>query len=723
MLKYTRTIGLLLLISTNYLHGQEIEPLFEYWQYFSDHSNALYKHLAGIAFQQLEKRKETIGQLKTEADWMSRQAEVRQKLDEIIGGFPERSPLNPEITGVIQGNGFRAEKVIYESLPGFYVTAALFIPDNLKGKAPAVLYCSGHTFESFRSKVYQHMIINLVKKGCIVLAFDPIGQGERLQYLDDDGVISIFRTPTHEHSYPGGQCFLTGNSLAGYMIWDGIRGIDYLLTRPEVDPERLAITGRSGGGTQSAYIAAFDPRIKVTAPECYITGFEYLFKSIGPQDAEQNFPGFLYKGLDLADLLEVRMPKPAMIISTTNDFFSIQGARETFLEVKSAYETMGNPEHIIMSEDDAGHETTRKNREALYAFLKKHLGFSGNTEDMEVSLFDPGDLQISSTGQIIPERDGETIFTLNKKEVLRYLDNLTERRQEQTVNFPGFREDVIRYTGYVSPEEDLSVLFSGRIIKPGHVVEKYLIPGSGDYFLPLLILKPIVKNTGKTIVVFNPEGKNAEITGDSLCLFLVKKGFNVVIPDVAGFGELGPGYLRGDAYMEHTSYNQWFGGILTGKSLTGIRMEDMKRITDFLKNEFGYTRENLYAIAREVMASDLLHFTTVSDGFDRVALIKPLVSFKEMLENKTYHPKYIQSAVPGCIRRYDLPDLTAALAPKKVLLIDVCDQKGDIIQDTFLNEDIRIIKKAFDKGNNNRNFQLKYSANLSLEELFDKWME
>jgi dienelactone hydrolase len=723
MKKFIRILVVIIFINNDFLSAQEIQPLFDYWQYYSDHSNALYKHIAEIAFRQLETRRKEISQLSTKADWVSRQSEVQQRLKEIIGGFPEKTPLNPRITGTLRGNGFRVEKVIFESLPRFYVTAALFIPDDLKGKAPAVIYCSGHTFESFRSRVYQHMIINLVKKGCVVLAFDPIGQGERLQYLDEEGSKSIYSTPTHEHSYPGGQCFLTGNCLAGYMIWDGIRSVDYLLTRPEVDPERLGITGRSGGGTQSAYIAAFDPRIKIAAPECYITGFEYLFKSIGPQDAEQNFPGFLHSGLDLADLLEVRAPKPALIISTTNDFFSIQGARETYQEVKNAYEKWEKADLVAMSEDDAGHETTLKNREALYLFFKNHLGFPGEPIDREVSLFNPGDLQITATGQVIPEMDGETIFSLNKKRAIRFLDIITDRRNQKLSDQMKVREEVIRYTGYVHSEEDQTSIFSGRELADTYMLEKYLVKAAGSYFLPVVIMKPRGKKVEKNIIIFNPKGKNEEIASDSLSQWLVNKGFNVVLPDIAGFGELGPGYLKGDAYMEHTSYNQWFGGILTGKSLTGVRMEDMKRIINFLKNELDTDRENLYAIARDVVGSDLLHFTAISDEIGRIALINPLISYLDLALNDTYHPKYIQSAVPGSIQYYDLPDLASLLAPKKLLFVDVCDQDGNIIQDLSSNGYIRFIEDVYSSKDNAHDFHLNYSSDQNFEDIYGKWLE
>lgn len=723
-MKRSAFLGILIVLISNLeISAQEISPLFDYWKYYSDDSNALYKHLAETAFQQLGARELEIVRLKTEEEWLLRQARIRTRLYEIIGSFPQKTPLNPRITGEIQVDGFKVEKVIYESSPRNYVTAALFIPDNLKGKAPAVLYCSGHTFESFRSAVYQHMIINLVKKGCVVLAFDPIGQGERLQYLDEEGHKSIFSTPTHEHSYPGGQCFMSGNSLARYMIWDGIRSLDYLITRPEVDPERLGITGRSGGGTQSAYIAAFDPRIKASAPECYITDFEYLFKSIGPQDAEQNFPGFLKQELDLADLLEVRAPKPALIISTTRDFFSIQGARDTYLEVKKAYEILGYPEFIGMSEDDAEHETTLRNREKLYAFFQKYLGFPGSAKDIEVNLFNPKDLQVTSTGQVIPELGGETIFSLNEKESRILIEELKQKRQEGNFTREGLRVQIQQYTGITNPGHHRIPIFSGRIKEDQYLLDKYLVPGGGSYYLPVLIMKPQNHNDEKAVIIFNPGGKEEEITNDSLSLYLVNKGFNVILPDIAGFGELGPGFLTGDAYMEHTSYNQWFAGILTGKSLTGIRMADISQVVYFIKEVYSIQPENIYAIARGVLTSDLLHHSVLFDDFNRIALINPLVSYRALVLNRRYHPKYIQSAVPGCIQQYDLPDLASMISPKKLLMLDVCDQNGEIIGDLKSNEDLQVIKKVYAGKNCSQYLQIENSAIQSNEQIFNSWLE
>ncbi len=281
------------------------------WITLQDNQRALYKIISDEAFKKLEERAGQIADLTTKADWENYQGKAKSALCISPGKF-EKAPLNVQTTGTLERETFTVEKVLFESHPGFYVTAALFLPRQRQSPAPAVIYCSGHTELGFRSETYQHIIINLVSKGFVVFAFDPIGQGERLQYPDVESGKSKAGGPTKEHSYAGVQTLLTGTSLTDYFIWDGIRALDYLETRPEVDMKRIGITGRAGGGTQSAQIAACDDRIYAAAPECYITNYKRLLQSIGPQDAEQNPYKAIAKGFDHPDYLHIRAPKPTL---------------------------------------------------------------------------------------------------------------------------------------------------------------------------------------------------------------------------------------------------------------------------------------------------------------------------------------------------------------------------------------------------------------------------
>ncbi len=658
------------------LRAQDDVDLFGYWKYYSDIGNSLYKTSCSLAFKQLQKREQAIARLQTRTDVLQRQEQIKKKLLRLFGPFPPKTPLNPRITGVINKKHYRVEKVIYESLPGYYVTAALFIPEKIIGKAPAIIYASGHTKEGFRNPTYQHIIINLVRKGFVVLAFDPIGQGERLQYYDEKTGKSPFG-PTIEHSYPGAQCFLSGYSPAKYFVWDGIRSVDYLLTRKEVDPARIGITGRSGGGTQTAYIAAVDDRILAAAPECYITKMEYIFKSIGPQDAEQNLMHFVSEGLDHADLLEVRAPRPTLVITTTRDFFSIQGARETCREAKRFYEMLGAGDRINRVEDDTVHASTRKNREAMYAFFQKVLNNPGSPEDLDVETFDEKELWVTETGQLATSLKSRTLFSLNKKIAENRFARLKLSRAKE--DFSEHAAAVIaaakRWSGFEAPVTYGKPVFSGRYVRKDYTLEKYLIPGSGRYVLPAVLFIPAVKNRREIVLLADEKGMNHAAAKDPLAHLLLKQGYSVLLFDLPGIGSMGPGYLKGDAYINNISYNQWFAAILTGKSIVGLRAEDIARMVHFAKTVLkGY--DTISAVACGTVGSEMLHAAAFDDNIRKVCLLHPFLSFAEIARTHNYAPAFIPSTVAGAIEDYDLTDLAATLCPRKLLIVNPLAANG-----------------------------------------------
>ncbi len=286
----------------------------------------LTQRLNEIGLRLLEERARRVAAITTRQEAERRQKEVREKILRLIGGLPEeRGPLNVRHTGTVERGDYRFEEIIYESLPGFHVTANVYVPAQGSGPFPAILMPVGHSPGGKESE--RDTALGLARKGFVVLKYDPIGQGERLQYYDPDLRASKVGGPTQEHSHANGHAFLIGDNVARYRIWDGMRGIDYLLTRKDVDPKRIGCTGCSGGGTLTAYIAALDERVQAAAPACYITSWEELLTKLGPQDAEQTFPRFLAEGLNIADYVELFAPKPYLIASTIEDFFPLEGAR------------------------------------------------------------------------------------------------------------------------------------------------------------------------------------------------------------------------------------------------------------------------------------------------------------------------------------------------------------------------------------------------------------
>jgi hypothetical protein len=718
------SIALIIFLSGNRLGAQnELDVVTGNWLQYTDAPNSLYHYIAGQAYEMLAHRRDETGRISSLSGWQQRQKIVSETLLDIVGPFPPKTPLNAKILRTIEKDSFRVEHIIFESQPGFFVTSSLFIPGTLRKnrKAPVVIYCSGHAEDGYRGAVYQHVILNLVRKGFLVFAFDPVGQGERLEYYDRQTGKSIVGGPTTEHSYPGTQAFITGSSEARYMIWDGIRAVDYLLTRKEVDPERIGITGRSGGGTQSACIAAMDDRIYAAAPECYITNFTRLLQTIGNQDAEQNLFNEIARGIDHADLLAVRAPKPALMITTTRDMFSIQGAMETEKEVSLIYNAYGMEENFGRSEDDSSHASTRKNREAMYAFFQHHLKNPGNPADEKVKILSAEEMRVTATAQVSTFLGGETVFSLNKAEAEKLENKLQTLRLDPENFLPKAVSSAIRLSGYREPSDKDEPVLAGRYRKAGYIVEKYFVKGEGNYIIPYLLFSPAVKSE-KALIYLHPSGKSAGASEGSELEWFVRHGFTVLAPDLIGIGEMGPGVFQGDAYIEGGSHNLWYASMLIGRSIVGIRASDVVKLTRLLEKTCNVSE--IYAVSRKEMAPVILHAAVFEKSIAEIALIEPFSSYISIVRNHFYTSAFIPGVVPGALKEYDLPDIAAALAPRKLLMAGVTDGYGKTTETDGINADLAIIKNEYKRKNAEGKLSIltlqKYD---DPEALFSDWLK
>lgn len=667
------------------------------WSFYSDASNAAYKNFMAEALPLLAARRSRVERLGSRGDWEHYRAEVRKTLAELVGPFPEKTPLNARVTGVVTKPAFRVEKIIYESQPGFHVTAALFIPANLRGRAPAVLYCSGHSDEGFRLRPYQTMILNLVQKGFVVLAFDPIGQGERLQYFNPKTGLSEFGrgSSTREHSRVGSQCFLAGDSLARYEIWDGIRSVDYLLTRPEVDPARIGITGRSGGGTQSAYLAAFDDRILAAAPENYITTFDPLLKMRGPQDAEQNFPAAFARGFDQPDLLIARAPKPTLIVATTRDIFNIEGTQAALAETQRAHAALGGAaDTITITIDDAEHASTKQNREATYAFFRRHLNLPGESADEPIELLKDEELRITETGQVATALHSETVFSLNRRRVDQLARQLEARRQNLAQHLVAVKADAARLAGYSAapPGAAQAVVFTGRFQRSGYGVERFLLPVNDTYAIPLLAFVP-EKAGDRVLIYLHPQGKAAQAAAGGEIETFVRQGWTVIAPDTIGMpGEIGPGVV---AAPEAGPPRLWYGYVMLGKGMLGRQMADLMRVIRFAESRFHVRAADLAGFARGECGPLLLHIAALENVFGRIALVESPLSYRSLALSPKYSASFLTAAVPGVLTAYDLSDLVACLAPRRVLLAAPGDALGAPAEGSVVAQETAVATRAY----------------------------
>ncbi|UQZ81790.1 Acetyl xylan esterase (AXE1) [Paenibacillus konkukensis] len=344
-----------------------------------------------------------------------RQLQIREGLERCIGGMPASdTPLNAKVTGTVEGSGFRVDKVIFEPRPEVYATANVYIPDGITERRGAVLLLCGHREQAKHCDEYQTVCHYLVHAGLVVMALDPVGQGERFGYYDPQTDQAPMTSVT-EHENVGRQCMPLGDSLARYMLHDAMRAVDYLSVRPEVDPQRIGVTGHSGGGTQTSLLMMYDTRIAAAAPGGFIMNRPYFLLTGKAQDAEQKWPGFSAYGFDHEDIVLAMAPRPVMILATTYDSVPIEAPRHTVGVNRRFWDMFGRGEDLQLFEDENVHRFTVPLAKAAAAFFSNYLNGSAVTPSEEqIELIPSEQLLCTKSGQVIGELAGaKSVFAEN----------------------------------------------------------------------------------------------------------------------------------------------------------------------------------------------------------------------------------------------------------------------------------------------------------------------
>ena len=372
--------------------------------------DALLRWMNQIAQQQLHRRENAIAAIQTVADAERRKELVRETLLDILGDLPDyNGPLNARITGRIEAESYSIEKVIFESLPGFFVTANLYRP-NQPGRYPAVLLQSGHTQEGKPEP--QRLAANLALKGFVALAFDPVGQGEREQTYDRQVDGPLAGWSVNEHIQAGAQCILIGEGVARYFVWDAKRALDYLLSRPEVDATRVGAAGCSGGGALTMFIGALDPRLKAVVPACFPNSYRLLFAGPDP-DSEMSWPNFVSRGLDVADFVELSAPTPWLIQATEHDYFTPEGAKLVYEEARRWYALYGAEDKVRFFVGSGPHGTPLESREAIYEWMIRWLkNGQGDFHEQPVKLYPNYELLVTRSGHVEDEPGSRKLYQL-----------------------------------------------------------------------------------------------------------------------------------------------------------------------------------------------------------------------------------------------------------------------------------------------------------------------
>lgn len=628
--------------------------------------------------EQFDRRLEKLETLTTPERIAEYQQTLRKEFIAALGGFPERTPLNARVVGKVRGDGFHVENVIYESRPGFFVTANLYLPEG-EPPFPGVLLPCGHTANGKAG--YQRPAILLAKNGLAVLCFDPIGQGERKQVLvrDEKNGKPTARFPaTGEHTICGVAPILLGKNVATTMIWDSIRSLDYLASRKEIDPKRLGCTGNSGGGMMTSYLMALDERITAAAPGCFITTSRQKNESPGPGDAEQNIYGQYAYGLDHPDLLILHAPRPALICSATRDFVPIAGAWQAFRQAKRIYSRQGYSERIDLIETDAKHGFSKQLREGVARFMRRWLLDQDDVVvESDFPVFSDAELRCTPDGQVLLLEGARSIFDLHREEA----ELLAERRAESWKKLSDAeRRAAVRNTIQLPLLNEIpapKVERRGALNRQGYEIAKLVLTPEKGIVLPALRFTP-EKASGKRCLYLHSRGKHVDAAPGGPIEKLVLGGTEVLAIDVRGFGETAMRPWRtGPADLTGENGTEKFVTYMLGESLVGQRARDIVIAARYLAESDAGASQPVDLIGIEEAAIPALHAAAVEPRlFGEVRLVRCLDSW-DRLFNVPVTRRQFESTVHGALRIHDLPDLRLLAGGENVQLIDPTDAAGE----------------------------------------------
>ena len=588
----------------------------------------------------------------TREDLRARQKHVRDAVVAALGGFPERCPLHVAVTGRVQRDGYAVEKILFESQPAHHVTANLFLPDPAKfpGKRPGIVIPCGHSENGKGSKCYQRGALQAARAGMVALLFDPIDQGERRQSRNSDKIWNCAA-----HNNVGRRAELLGWNAARFRTWDGIRCLDVLAERPEVDSARLGVMGHSGGGTMTSWIMALDDRVACAAPSGFLSTMRAVCEQCGPQDAEQFVFGELALGFNHLGHILLRAPSPVLHCASHGDFFPFSGVLETSVRAADVYARIGAADAYSLS-DTIGphhwHESTRtravawmdrwlqggkgpgamsEHRDLQYGFdyadVDTAIGYAPkNMTDMRTNRWEAS---VTPTGCTLDLPGERTVYDLMKDEA----DRARGAR-------PALTPDLVRRIADIGP-----ATYAVRNASTTEGVARAVLVRADGTPVPVVSV-----GSGEPVLVVSDATSRGTLA--AIVRKLLAEGRAVTIADIRGFGETAKGM--------HAFYGIKDGDeelaqlyALVGASLVGRRAEDVLAAAAYA----GQGRPvRLVACGRAAIPAAHAHFVGGKAAFSGITLEKGPDSWAALFEDDA-RPTRFADVVHNAWRFYDWTDL------------------------------------------------------------------
>jgi cephalosporin-C deacetylase-like acetyl esterase len=664
--------------------------------------------------------------VRTPEDIEARNRFVRAKFLEMLGGLPERNPLNPVRVAAHEREGYRVENVMFESHSDFWVTGNLYIPTTGSAPFPGIISPCGHYALARMAPQFQVAYLSLVKSGFVVLAYDPIGQGERRQFWNPQTNRNEIGGPvTWEHTLPGQLLLLIGENLTQYRVWDGMRAIDYLLTRPEVDQERIGCAGQSGGGTFTLFISALDERVKCavvveggTAADWPIVLRPETRIEIG--DTEQElFPSAVY-GVDRPDMHVAIAPRPLLVLIEKYDPDFNRAADQ----IRSRYQQLGVLEKFTAGEADDPHAWTLKLRQATTDwFCRWFYNRPGPAREPDFVVEPAENLYCTANGSIRYSHQGDTIFSL----ILKKQAQLPPARSVPTshAEFETFRaelqEEIRKLLRYRKANQPLAVRQLTTTPRKGCRIEKLEFLSEPGIYIPTWVFIPEKKNHAWPVLLYvNEAGKQAdgmEFSGEEgegtkpgLLETFARQGNLVVAVDVRGIGETTPDHL-GEVHAGKFPQLDDIETVMTywtwemNESLFGMRVLDVIRSVDYALTRADADHDGVRLIGKGMGALWSLYAAALDERIASVVCEGGLLSYHSLTEVDRYsHGADI--FIPGVLNHFDLPQVAAAIAGRRLAVLHPVDAMKAVVEESRGRAAYRWTQEAYSNLGSRDRFQI-----------------
>ncbi len=666
-----------------------------------------------------EARKAALAQITSRSQAEARVEMIRAKLWQLLGGPLERGELNAKVTGSVAGSGFRIEKLLYESAPGVVVTANLYLPAAGDPPYPAILAPVGHSANGKAYPSYQHLYQTLVRLGCVVLTWDPWGQGERLQYIDPRSGRSRME-PTDEHSMAGRPMLLLGQSLAQQFLWDGIRGVDYLLTRREIDPKRIGCTGQSGGATMTMYLAALEPRIA-----CAVVNEGNTENIAGPQyeppgaldDAEQDIVGLLLGRLDRGDILAATAPRPLLIVYTTHDRGEVYSpvydlaTQEVHREAAQVYGLLGAQDRIRLVASHLPHGMVYTSRDHTCRWFKRWLkDEDGPVTEAPFKPFPDAMLNATTTGQVSTSHPSCSSVQVDRDRLAQLMQSRRAHRPE-TEQLRSRLASLLAVTPArgTPPSQVLSTTE-----RPGMKIEQFFFETEPGVRTPGWLLRPSSVERPPVILVLADDCGHRLVEDPGSCDRLVAAGYAVgsIAPRGLGiarprFPHGGPNYYSPISMVAERYAWAW---LAVGSPVVGQRVHDVMRAIDYLAGRADLNAGQLRMIGSGSVAIAAQMAAFLDQRVQSLLLEGSLISFASLIDTPDYSLD-LSWFVPEILQHMDLPDIAAGLAPRPCWIRNSVDAGGTTL-------DAATVEQRF-LGAGNRNEPLPASIHFIVDDAED----